>query len=109
LALIPAAALLFALGVWASGRYADANDISDPSPVVVDEVVGQWLALALVPLDPILYAVGFFFFRLFDVWKPFPANWADRNLKGGVGIMTDDLFAGLYAAIVTWGVHRWLI
>ena len=109
LALIPAAALLFALGVWAGGRYADANDISDPSPVVVDEVVGQWLALAVIPLDPILYAVGFFFFRLFDVWKPFPANWADRNLKGGLGIMTDDVFAGIYAAIVTWGVYRWLI
>jgi len=109
LALIPAAALLFGLGVWAGGRYADANDISDPSPVVVDEVVGQWLTLAVIPLDPILYAVGFFFFRLFDVWKPFPANWADRNLKGGVGIMTDDVFAGIYAAIVTWGIHRWLI
>lgn len=109
LALIPAAALVFALGVWAGGRYADANDISDPSPVVVDEVVGQWLTLAVIPLDPILYAVGFFFFRLFDVWKPFPANWADRNLKGGLGIMTDDVFAGIYAAIVTWGIHRWLI
>ena len=109
LALIPAAVLLFALGVWASGHYADANDISDPSPVVVDEVVGQWLTLAVIPLDPILYAVGFFFFRLFDVLKPFPANWADKNLKGGIGIMTDDVFAAVYAALVTWGVSKWVI
>jgi len=109
LALIPAAAALFMAGVWAGGRYAEANDISDPSPVVVDEVVGQWLTLAVIPLDPALYAIGFFFFRLFDVWKPFPANWADRTLKGGLGIMTDDVFAAGYAALVVWGIHRWLI
>lgn len=108
-ALVPAAAALFALGVWASGVYSEANEISDPSPVVVDEVVGQWLTLAVVPLDPILYATGFFFFRLFDVLKPYPANWADQKLKGGLGIMTDDVFAAVYAAVSVGSVYKWLI
>lgn len=109
LALIPAALLVFAVGIWAGGLYASKLGVGDPGPVVIDEVAGQWLTLALVPLDPLLWIAGFFLFRAADIIKPFPANWADRSLKGGIGIMTDDLIAGLYAMLVLWGAHRWLM
>ncbi len=107
--LIPAALIVFALGVWCSKRYAQALGKDDPSPVVIDEVAGQFLTLSIVPLDPLLYGVGFLIFRLADIVKPFPANWADQKLEGGLGIMLDDLIAGAYAAIALWLVDRWLI
>lgn len=109
LALIPAAGLLLALGIWASGIFAARLGKDDPSPVVVDEVVGQWLTLAVVPLDPVLYAAGFFLFRALDVLKPWPARWADSKLSGGLGIMLDDVFAGLYGALGLWALDRWVI
>ena len=98
--LFAAALLLFPLGVWASARVAELRGESDPGAVVVDEVVGQWLTLLPVAFDLRYYLVGFFFFRLFDVFKPWPANWLDRRVKGGLGIMADDVAAGLYAALV---------
>ncbi len=109
LALIPAAAIVFALGVWSGGIYARALGIGDPGQVVIDEVAGQWLTLALVPLDPLLWLIGFLLFRVCDIVKPFPANWADANLKGGIGIMTDDFVAGLYAMLMLWGIDRWVL
>lgn len=107
--LATAALVAFALGVWASGIYSVHKGVSDSGDIVIDEVAGQWLTLAFVPLDPLLYAVGFFLFRFFDVLKPFPAGWCDRNLKGGFGVMVDDMFAGLYSGILLWALHRWLI
>lgn len=107
--LIPAALIVFALGVWSSKRYAEALGKDDPSPVVIDEVAGQFLTLSIVPLDPLFYGIGFLIFRLADIVKPFPANWADQKLEGGLGIMLDDLIAGAYAAIALWLVDRWLI
>ena len=103
-----AAVLCFAIGVWASERYAAALGQGDPSAVVIDEVAGQWLALVPAALDPILIGVSFFFFRLFDVLKPWPAGWCDKRLKGGMGIMLDDIFAGIYAGLVVFGVARLL-
>ena len=87
----------------------EGEDIGDPGPVVIDEVAAQWLTLSVVPLDPMLFAIGFFLFRLADTIKPWPANWLDRNLKGGLGIMLDDAVAGLYSTIALYLVHRWLI
>jgi phosphatidylglycerophosphatase A len=107
--LIPAAVIGFLVGIWASGVYATKLGVQDPNPVVIDEVVGQWLTLSIVPLDPYLFAIGFFFFRLFDVLKPFPANWADRNVKGGFGIMLDDVGAAIYSTLALYLVHRYLI
>ncbi len=67
--------------------------------MVIDEVAGQWLTLALAaPLDPLFYAAGFLLFRVFDILKPWPVNWADDQLKGGLGIMADDIIAAGYAA-----------
>ena len=59
----------------------------------------QWLVLVAVPRDPIFYAAGFVLFRILDIVKPWPASWADRSLGGGLGIMLDDIAAGVYGAI----------
>jgi phosphatidylglycerophosphatase A len=88
--------------------------MKDPKFIVVDEVVGQWIALLPLPflysfLDPNSFyyfsapiaAVAFFAFRIFDIWKPWPVNYADKNIPGGYGIMLDDVIAGMYALIVT--------
>ena len=64
---------------------------------MIDEVAAQWLVLLPAPLDPIAYALAFLLFRIFDIWKPWPVRWADRHVKGGLGIMLDDLFAAVYA------------
>lgn len=106
--LLAASLVAFAVGVWAAEVYGRHAGIKDASPIVIDEVAGQWLTLVPAPLDPIIYLAGFLLFRLADIVKPWPANWADRALDGGLGVMLDDIFAGLYAAlalsIVVWAV-----
>ena len=105
------------LGVWASGRHAPVMGRDDPGGIVIDEVAGQWLTLAGagllgMPFDLAGYAIAFACFRFFDIVKPWPVSWADRRLSGGLGIMADDLLAGVYAAVGTWllsgGWHRWI-
>lgn len=94
-------ALAFALGVWASNVAIARLRIDDPGVVVWDEFVGQWIALMPLVVLPRAWPwifVGFALFRLFDVWKPWPVSWADRRVKGGFGVMLDDVVAGLYAA-----------
>lgn len=78
----------------------------DPGFVVIDEVAGQWIALALAPLDWGHALLGFGFFRLFDIVKPPPARQLER-LHGGTGIMLDDLAAGVYALIAMVVVRHW--
>lgn len=96
--LAAATGVVFIVGVWAAQVYADDTGGGDPGPVVIDEVAGQWLTLLVVPTDPLLYGIGFVFFRIADIFKPWPASWADKKIKGGFGIMLDDIFAGVYAA-----------
>ena len=96
-------AIAFAIGVWASGVVIAKLRVEDPGVVVWDEFVGQWitlLPLVVAPRGWLWVAVGFVLFRIFDVWKPSPASWADRSVKGGFGAMLDDVIAGIYAAIV---------
>ena len=95
--LIVAAAAAFVVGWWAAAVVAKAGGVSDPSAVVIDEVAAQWLVLAAAPIHLLAYAAGFLLFRIADIVKPWPANWADREVHGGLGIMLDDLFAALYA------------
>lgn len=105
-ALAAAAVAAFAIGVWAADVYSRHAGVKDAGPIVIDEVAGQWLALAPFAPEPITYLVGFVLFRLADIVKPWPANWADRTLDGGIGVMLDDIFAGLYAGLalfaLTW-------
>lgn len=89
------AAALFAGGVWASHVAEREFGRTDPGYVVIDEVVGQLVTLALIPVTWQGALLGFLFFRLFDIVKPFPAAQCER-LHGGFGIMTDDVVAGLY-------------
>lgn len=103
-ALLAAALLLYLPGVWAARHYAAGAGRQDPGEIVIDEVVGQWLALVPVAFDLPMYAVAFLAFRVFDIVKVWPANWVDRRLPGGWGIMTDDVVAGVYAAAATYGL-----
>lgn len=87
-------------GIWAAGATARQAGIEDPQFVVVDEVVGQWLALAGARvLNWKSWLAAFVLFRLFDIWKPFPVRQLE-SLPGGWGIVADDLMAGFYAALV---------
>ncbi len=99
----------FAKGVWATGEMTRGQANHDPSEIVIDEVVGQWIAL--LPLSYVAWAQGlnilalwpgwiaaFALFRLFDITKPGPVGWADRR-DDALGVMLDDVIAGVFAAI----------
>jgi phosphatidylglycerophosphatase A len=98
--LLVLAAIGYGLGHWASSVWISQGDDKDPSPIVIDEAVGIWLALAAAPLTPLGIALAFVLFRLFDILKPWPVSWADKTLGGATGIMLDDVLAGLWAAIL---------
>lgn len=98
-ALIAATVVVALLGWWAAEVYAAATGRDDPGAVVIDEVAGQWLVLLPAGTDITLYIAGFVLFRIFDITKPWPAIWADRNLHGGLGIMLDDLLAAGYGLV----------
>ncbi len=97
--------IVFFVGIWAADGYTARLGGDDPGPVVIDEVAGQWLTLLpvawLAPFSPDIvgYGVAFVLFRLADIIKPWPVCWADRTIKGGLGIMLDDLLAGIYAGL----------
>jgi len=113
-ALIFGTVALFFIGIWASDKIEKSAQIKDPGFIVVDEVVGQWIAMLPLPflyslLDSdtfylyfaVIAVVAFITFRVFDIWKPWPANYVDKNVHGGYGIMLDDVIAGMYALIIT--------
>ncbi len=93
-------AVLLLIGTLCAGSAEKIVDRSDPGLVVIDEVVGQLIALTMVPARPLPVLAGFFLFRLLDITKPFPAGWLDRHIHGGLGIMLDDVVAGLYALLI---------
>jgi phosphatidylglycerophosphatase A len=99
-ALAIAAAVAFLAGWWAAARVVHADGASDPGWVVIDEIAAQWLVLLIVPQRFWFYVAAFIAFRLFDIWKPFPVSWCDRTVKGGFGVMLDDIVAAIYAAIL---------
>ena len=94
-----ALAALFVVGTAAAGAAEKILDQGDPGAVVIDEIVGQLIALALVPAHPLTAAAGFAHFRFFDILKPFPVGWLDRHIHGGLGIMLDDVAAGACACL----------
>lgn len=103
-----------ALGVWASARMIEIAGRKDPGRAVVDEVAGMFLTLLLVPRLWWAYAIGFALFRIADIVKPFPADWCDKHLDGGIGVMADDLAAALWSMLGAWALctflpwERWL-
>jgi phosphatidylglycerophosphatase A len=86
-------------GVWASQKAERVIGRKDPGAIVIDEVAGMTLSVLLLPLTPLVLGAAFVLFRVFDIWKPFPAGWSQR-LPGGLGVMTDDLIAGVYALAI---------
>lgn len=110
LGVVAASAAMLLLGLWATPHVEAALNKQDPGPIVADEVVGQWLSLAAVPPDPVVYAIGFLLFRAADIAKPWPANWADRQ-KGAFGVMMDDVIVGIYVcplcALAAWLLGVW--
>ena len=92
------AALLF--GIWLSEKVAADMQVKDPGSIVWDEFVGIWIALFMLPEGWYWLVAGFALFRLFDIAKPWPVGWLDKNLSGGVGIMMDDVAAGFYSLLI---------
>ena len=97
---------LFVLGVWACGRTGTAMGIADHSGMVWDEVVAMLLILMIVPAGVGWWTAAFFAFRFFDVVKPPPIRYFDRTVKGGFGVMFDDILAAFYTVILLAIFHR---
>ena len=103
--------LAFSIVTVLSVFWSDAAGIyfneSDSRKIVIDEVVGVWLALLFVNEPNItIFIIGLVAFRFFDIVKPGPVKWADENLKGGFGVVVDDLIAGVLAAVVVFGFQQ---
>lgn len=91
--------LAFAAGIYLCGYTSTALGVHDHSGIVWDEFVGFWITMIAVPPTWQWILAGFVLFRLFDIVKPWPVKVADANMKGGFGIMFDDVLAGLYALV----------
>jgi phosphatidylglycerophosphatase A len=107
--LVAASLLTFLIGIWACGAHVRTTGRDDPSECVIDELAGQWLACAGICFTPIYphvsaFALTFLLFRLFDILKPWPISAAER-LPGGMGVMADDMVAGLAAGIIAAAVQ----
>ena len=115
LATIPLSALLLWLGplyqmifialflpvtIWSAQVYHERTGVDDPSEVVIDEVIGFLITMVWLPMTWQSFVASFLLFRLLDVTKPFPIGWLDRRGKGGVGIVIDDVAAGIIANIL---------
>jgi phosphatidylglycerophosphatase A len=90
----------FFAGIYICGYTAARLQSDDPGPVVWDEVVGYLITMAYVPFGALWMLAGFLLFRLFDIWKPWPIRWLDRHVKGGLGIMLDDVVAAVFARLL---------
>jgi len=84
-------------GIYICGKTARDLHVHDHSGIVWDEMVGYWIAMIMIPVSWHSLLAAFLLFRLFDIWKPFPIRWLDRQVKGGFGIMIDDVLAGFFA------------
>ncbi len=88
---------VFVLGFFVSGSAEKILDCPDASCIVIDEFLGMFITLLAAPPHPVAWVLGFLLFRIFDIGKPFPVSWFDQKIHGGIGIMMDDVVAGLYA------------
>ena len=100
--------VVFVVGFFVCGSAEKILDSPDAGCIVIDEILGMFITLAFAPAHPAAWALGFVLFRIFDILKPFPACWFDQNIHGGIGIMMDDVIAGLYAfaclQLLWWGI-----
>lgn len=94
------------VGTWTAEKVSQELGEHDYPGIVIDEFAGMMLTLMFIPLSFVSIVLGFALFRLFDIWKPWPIGMIDEKVKGGVGIMVDDLVAGLYSAVILYLIHR---
>ena len=92
------------LGIRVAGQVSYALKVQDHPAIVIDEVAGMWLALLALPVSPLIWGLAFLLFRLLDWIKPWPIGWIDRHVKSGLGIMLDDLVAGLVVCLCMHGL-----
>lgn len=107
LALAVGIVLVTLLGLWAARKFEEMTGVHDSSIIVIDEVAGIWITLLATTLTPLSIIAAFFLFRFFDVLKPWPISWLDRNLGGALGVMVDDLVAGVAAGLCLWGLNTY--
>ncbi len=101
--------LLLIIGIWASQKYSEHLGVHDHGSIVWDEVVGYLITMTATPAEWHWIIIGFILFRLFDIWKPWPINLLDKHVHGGVGIMMDDVLAGIYGAIVLLALQYFIV
>ena len=99
--LVAAILTISILGVFAAELYGQLTGKKDASEVIIDEVAGQWIPLVIIPLDVTWYIAAFLLFRFFDISKIGPVGHAEK-LIGGIGVMADDLVAGILTTLVLW-------
>ena len=99
--LVAAILAISVLGIFAAECYRQRTGKKDASEVIIDEVAGQWIPLVIIPLDVTWYIAAFLLFRFFDVSKIGPVGHAEK-FTGGIGVMADDLVAGILTALVLW-------
>ncbi len=99
-------AVISIVGVPLASRMESLTRTMDPKPVIIDEMAGYLLTMAGSPADPVYLVLGFFIFRFFDIVKPPPIRKLERTLSGGLGIMVDDLFAGIYSWLMLRLIER---
>ena len=99
---------IFVLGTFAAGEAEKIMDRKDPGLVVIDEIVGILITMIAIPATPLTMALGFILFRIFDIWKPFPIRLIDQRFHGGLGIMLDDIVAGIFSLAILQVLVRFL-
>jgi phosphatidylglycerophosphatase A len=98
--------VLIVVAIWSAGAAEEALGGHDHSRIVIDEVAGLVVAGIFLPATWLAVGLAFVLFRLFDIVKPFPAGLIDGRVEGGLGVVGDDLVAGLYAGLATWLILR---
>jgi len=100
---------LLAISFWTADLAGKHYGVIDDGRIVIDELVGYLVTVAFLPFSWTNALLGFAFFRLFDITKPPPASWFDQKMKNGIGVVLDDVVAGVYGAIALQVTLRWLL
>lgn len=98
-------AIVCLTGIWICDKSSKVLGVHDHSGIVWDEFAGFFISMIAAPSGWMWIAVGFVLFRVFDIWKPWPISWLDKKVEGGLGIMIDDIVAGIYALICLQLIH----
>jgi phosphatidylglycerophosphatase A len=100
--------LAFGFGIYCCEKTSQRMAVQDPGAIVWDEIVAMWLVLGFVPAQWPWWLAAFLLFRLFDIAKPWPIRWLDQHIKGGLGIMLDDVLAAIYAIVLLLVFQRYM-